>query len=239
MTSRSVLMQEVRERFRKGGGFALATINMDHLVKMRSSSPFSRAYAAQDLVVADGHSIVALARLAKRPLELMPGSDLIEPLCRMAADEQIKVALVGTTQRALEDAARELHAKVENLDIVSCIAPSGRFEPDSPEADAILDKVQAKGARLCFLALGAPKQEIFALRGRERTPDIGFASVGAGLDFLGGHQVRAPRWMRALTLEWLWRALSSPRRLLPRYLRCFAVLPLYVFLALRQRSTAP
>lgn len=237
--TRDLLMGEVQDRFRNGTGFALATINMDHLVKMRKSSPFAEAYAAQDMVVADGHSIIALARLAKQQLELMPGSDMIEPLCELAAQEGIKVALVGSTQMALEDAARELHRRVPGLDIVTCIAPSGRFDPDSDEAAAILEKVDARGARLCFLALGAPKQELLALRGRTLTPEIGFASIGAGLDFLGGHQVRAPRWMRSLKMEWLWRALSSPRRLLPRYLACFAVLPHYVVTALRQRGTAP
>jgi UDP-N-acetyl-D-mannosaminuronic acid transferase (WecB/TagA/CpsF family) len=54
---------------------------------------------------------------------------------------------------------------------------------------------------------------------------MGFASIGAGLDFIAGKQPRAPLWVRRLALEWLWRALSSPRRMLPRYARCVAILP--------------
>ena len=45
---------------------------------------------------------------------------------------------------------------------------------------------------------------------REKAPAVGFASIGAGLDFLSGHQVRAPRVLRMLALEWLWRALQGP-----------------------------
>ena len=239
VTTRAILMSEVRDRFRTGRGFTLATINMDHLVKMRQSSPFSRAYAAQDLVVADGQSIVALLRLPQQRVELMPGSDLIVPLCLLASHEQVSVALVGSTSNALDDAAKVIESVVPGIMIAVRIAPSAVFDPGGHEADQILDEVAASGARLCFLALGAPKQESLALRGRVRAPGVVFASVGAGLDFLCGHQVRAPRWIRSIMLEWLWRALSSPRRLLPRYLRCFAVLPRYVLMALRERSMAP
>jgi UDP-N-acetyl-D-mannosaminuronic acid transferase (WecB/TagA/CpsF family) len=62
---------------------------------------------------------------------------------------------------------------------------------------------------------------------------VGFASIGAGLDFLAGRQHRAPAWVRRLRLEWLWRALSSPRRLIPRYTKCLAILPGEVVKALR------
>ena len=88
---------------------------------------------------------------------------------------------------------------------------------------------------LCLLALGAPKQEQLAARGREMTPRTGFASIGAGLDFLGGGQRRAPSWMRRIGIEWLWRALSSPRRMIPRYMRCVAILPGQVTQALKLR----
>jgi len=56
-------------------------------------------------------------------------------------------------------------------------------------------------------------------------------------DFLGGHQQRAPLWMRKLALEWLWRALSSPGRMVPRYLKCFAILPRQIRRALRIRRS--
>ncbi|MCB1330803.1 MAG: WecB/TagA/CpsF family glycosyltransferase, partial [Maritimibacter sp.] len=46
-----------------------------------------------------------------------------------------------------------------------------------------------------------------AARGRKLAPSVGFASIGAGLDFFGGHQVRAPKLARQLKVEWLWRAL--------------------------------
>jgi len=229
------LDHELRRRFAAGQGFALATINLDHLVKLAASATFRQAYAGQDLIVADGRPIVALSRLAGRPVDLIPGSDLVLPLCALAAELGVRVALVGSTPTALADAAQALSAQVPGLEIVLTIAPSGTFDPASVEAGDILRRLAASGAGLCFLALGAPKQEMLALRGRAEAPSVGFAAIGAGLDFLGGHQIRAPKWMRRIGMEWLWRALSSPVRLVPRYARCFAILPRQIIAALRQR----
>lgn len=236
MPTMGALMDEVTRRFQAGQGFALATINLDHLVKLAASPGFRKAYAGQDLVVADGRPIVTLSRLASQPVDLMPGSDLIVPLCDLAATNHVRVALVGSTEAALRDASAALTAKVPGLEIALCIAPSGVFDPASDEAGAILTQLETAGIGLCFLALGAPKQETLALRGRALAPGVGFASIGAGLDFLGGHQRRAPRIARALGVEWLWRALSSPLRLGPRYVRCLLILPGQVVQALRLRG---
>ncbi len=233
--TRNALAAEVQHRFAQRQGFALATVNLDHLVKMAASTAFLDAYAAQDLVVADGRPIVWLSWLAGQLVELMPGSDMVVPLCQMAARAKVPVALVGSTQEALEDASAVLRGQVAGLEITLLHAPSGVFDPLGDEAAQILQQLNEQGIGLCFLALGAPKQEVLAARGRQMAPGVGFASIGAGLDFLGGHQHRAPLWMRKLALEWLWRTLSSPARMLPRYARCLAILPGQVKLALKQR----
>lgn len=237
--TRSGLETAVSARFRAGQGFALATVNLDHLVKMRTSRRFLQAYQEQDLIVADGNPIVWLSRIAGRPVELMPGSDLVAPLCRLAAESGVPVALVGSTDGALQDARRALSDKVTGLEFCLLRAPSAGFDPDGEEADRILEALAKAGPCLCLLALGAPKQEYFASRGREAAPQAGFASIGAGLDFLGGHQKRAPRWVQALAMEWLWRALTSPARLGPRYARCAAILPSQLHRAWKLRGAGP
>jgi len=235
IVDRPQLEHELLTRMNEGRGFALATINLDHLVKLQHDAEFLAAYAAHDLVVADGHPVVWLSRLARRPVGLMPGSDMVLPLCNLAAQSGISVALVGSTSEALSDARQTLLAQIPGLDITWCHAPSGVFDPESQEATEILSTLAQKKVGLCFLALGAPKQERLAARGRKLAPDVGFASVGAGLDFLGGHQRRAPTWVRRVALEWLWRALSSPSRMIPRYLKCLAILPRHTLTALRLR----
>lgn len=234
--TRAALEQAVTDRFRSGQGFALATINLDHLVKLTASPEFRLAYAAQDLVVADGNPIVWLSRLARRPVELIPGSDMVIPLAQLSAREGIKIALVGSTDESLEKAAAYLENAVPGLEVAFRFAPPMGFDPAGPAADTMFADLAASGARMCFIALGAPKQEVFAARGRTHAPTVGFASIGAGLDFLAGHQTRAPKWVRTLALEWVWRMLSSPRRLVPRYAKCVAILPGQVGAAMRLRN---
>lgn len=235
IATRDALFRAVTERLAARDGFALATLNLDHLVKLPVDTDFYSAYAAHDLVVADGRPVVWLSRLARRPVNLMPGSDLIVPLCALAAKKGAAIALVGSSDAALAGAAEALGARVPGLRIVLKEAPPYGFDPAGPGADALFARLTQSGAQVCFIALGAPKQEVFAARGRHRASDVGFVSIGAGLDFLSGHQVRAPRLMRALALEWLWRAVQNPRRMVPRYARCFAILPGLVGQALRQR----
>lgn len=233
--TRADLAQRVAERWRAGEGFALATINLDHLAKLEVDPAFVSAYAAQDFVVADGWPIVMLAGLAGDSLELMPGSDMVEPLCEWAANAGVKVGFVGSHDQALADARRVLTERVPGLEVVYMHAPAMGFDPESDAAAEVLAALSAAEVRLCFLALGAPKQEQFAARGRSLAPAVGFASIGAGLDFFGGHQVRAPKLARKLKVEWLWRALTSPRRMVPRYWRAGKLLPRHLIAAWRQR----
>ena len=236
LPDQAALLQAVAERLADKQGFALATLNLDHLVKLRASESFRAAYAAQDFVVADGNPIVWLSRLAGKPVALVPGSDLVLPLARLAAKAGVGVGLVGTTDAALAAAAAHLMRAGAGLIVTMQYAPPMGFDPASTEATRIFTELAARNVGLCFVALGAPKQEVFAARGRSLAPGVGFASIGAGLDFLAGNQNRAPKWVRALAMEWAWRALSSPRRLVPRYAACAAILPAHCLAAYRQRE---
>lgn len=230
------LLAAAKARMQAREGFALATINLDHLVKLKSDPKFRKAYAAQDMVVADGNPIVWLSRLARRPVGLVPGSEMVLPLSRIAALTGTKVALLGSTDEALARAAEAMRAEVPGLNIALTVAPPMGFDPDGPQAAEILQKLETLGIGLTFLALGAPKQERLAARGRELAPHVGFASIGAGLDFLAGTQVRAPAWAQQIAMEWAWRMLSSPKRMVPRYWACAKLLPGEVIKALRQRG---
>jgi exopolysaccharide biosynthesis WecB/TagA/CpsF family protein len=223
--SRGALVRDLAACLSAGRGFAVATVNLDHMVKLRDSAAFRAAYAAQTHVVADGNPVTWLARLAGHEVELVPGSELVVPLCRLAAEAGVPVGLFGSRAEALDGAAGRLAGLAPGLEVAARIAPPFGFDPEGAEAEAMLARMGASRARLWFLALGAPKQELFAARALGRLPGAGFVSVGAGLDFLAGTQVRAPWVMRRLAAEWVWRMLQDPARLGPRYARCIAALP--------------
>lgn len=233
---RDTLLRRVEDRLAEGRGFALATMNVDHLEKLRGDAAFRDAYAAHDLIVADGNPIVWLARIGGHRVSLVPGSDLVGPLCALAARLRVPVAIIAGTEDSGQDAARRLRSDHPGLVVAMVAAPGFPFDPAGPEADALLARLSDSGARLCLLAVGAPRQEILAARGRIACPGIGFASVGAGIDFIAGRQRRAPRLLRRARMEWVWRAASSPRRLGPRYLRGALILPGHALRAWRHRG---
>ena len=235
----ATLFSRINNHLTRNQGFALATLNLDHLVKLSTSEVFRQAYAKQDLVVADGNPIVWLMRLAGQKTALIPGSDLVKPLAELAARAGVSIALVGSTETTLNRAAEVLLRDNPGLNIACRIAPEFGFDPTGACANAVIKDIETSGARLVFLALGAPKQEVFAAHARDILPNVGLVSIGAGLDFLAGSQKRAPRQVRALALEWAWRLLSNPRRLGLRYLSCALILPGHAFTAIRlRRGTA-
>jgi exopolysaccharide biosynthesis WecB/TagA/CpsF family protein len=137
----------------------------------------------------------------------------------------LPIYLFGTQPHVLDGAADFLRRRAgPRFEVVGSRSPERDFDPEGAAADAAIDEIAASEARLCFVALGAPKQEIFAARAVARGARTGFVCIGAGLDFLVGAQVRAPAIMQTLGLEWLWRLASDPRRLVQRYMRCAIVL---------------
>lgn len=238
MTDHATLRAALRARLIARQGFALATLNLDHVVLLRRQESFRAVYARQDLICADGNPIVWLSRLARKPVQLLPGADLLLPCLELATACGRSVAFVGSSEEVLDSAARKLKQAVPGLDLALCHAPPMGFDPTGEAARLLMAELAARDVGLCIVALGAPKQERFAALGRELAPTVGFASFGAGLDFVAGRQTRAPAWVRALALEWLWRAATSPRRLVPRYLACLAVLPGEIGAALRLRRKA-
>ena len=234
--TRIALFDDIRQRFAARDGFSVATLNLDHVVKLKRDAAFRSAYAAHTHVTADGNPVVWLSRLAgQRDVALVPGSELIEPIAALAAEAGVPVGLFGATDASLEAAAAALQARHPGLDIVITLAPPMGFDPNGPMADDAIAKIKASGARLVFLALGAPKQEQFAARAQNTLTETGFLSIGAGLDFISGAQVRAPKWVRAVAAEWLWRMVSNPKRLAARYGACLLALPGLTVKALTSR----
>jgi N-acetylglucosaminyldiphosphoundecaprenol N-acetyl-beta-D-mannosaminyltransferase len=223
-------------------GFAVFTINLDHVVKLRQSADFRAAYTKARFVLADGQPIVWLGRLKGVAVERTTGSDLIIPLCRQAARQGQSIYLLGATQEALAGAAQRLRQEAPGLDICEQYAPAGNFDPAGPEADACIERIRQSGADLCFVALGAPKQELFAARAVSAGVGAGFLCIGAGLDFLAGTQHRAPLFFQKYAIEWVWRLVHQPRRLAGRYARsavAFASLLIEHIRQLPQPSAKP
>ncbi|MBW4710787.1 WecB/TagA/CpsF family glycosyltransferase [Roseobacter sp. YSTF-M11] len=236
VASRDLLLEDIAAHLQAGRGFTVATLNLDHVTKLRKSADFRQAYLHHSHVTADGNPIVWFSRLAGHEVDLVPGSELIDPLAGLAARHNAPVAVLGATEPSLKAATDVLRARYPDLQVAALIAPPMGFDPTGAGAQDCIETLERSGARLCFLALGAPKQEIFAAHASAALPGMGFISIGAGLDFISGQQQRAPRIVRRLAGEWLWRLALNPRRLARRYGACIAILPGLLHRAIRARS---
>lgn len=209
----------------QGQSFSVYTLNLDHVVHLHSrNDDFRSAYHRARFVTADGFPIVVLGRLARAPIQRTTGADLVEPVCEQASRRGLPVFLLGSSPATLAESKRRLTEQFHGLEIAGTHSPGQRFDPHSSEADDVIERIRASGARLCFVALGSPKQEIFAARCLGRVSG-GLLCIGAALDFIAGTQVRAPLLAQRSGLEWLWRMSRNPRRFAPRYARCVAAMP--------------
>lgn len=205
--------------------FGVFTLNLDHVVKLRRSADFRAAYRAARYVTADGFPIVWAGRLTGANVNRVAGSDLIEPICAEAAGSGQSIFLFGGSLAALTGAARHLQGRFPGLKIAGICAPEAQFNPTPERVASYARQIADSGAKICFVALGAPKQEVFSALAINQTTGVAFVCIGAGLDFLAGVQARAPQWMQDAGVEWLWRLVCNPQKLARRYLECLLVLP--------------
>lgn len=213
------------ERAKLRKGFTLFTMNLDHMVKLRTHRAFRKAYAQADLVTADGMPVARLAQRECPAIERTTGADMFIPLATAAADAGLPVYIFGTSPPVLAKTSSTLkEATGGKIEFAGLVSPSLEFDPNGPEADAAIADIKASGARICFVLLSSPKPEIFAARAVAEGCEAGFVCVGAAADFVAGTQVRAPKLLQRMGLEWAWRLGNNPRRLARRYADCARVL---------------
>lgn len=209
---------------RQGRGFSLFTLNLDHLVRLRSDANFRAVYRRATFVTADGMPVAKLAQRQCAAMSRTTGADLVRPMCREAARHGLPVFFFGASDQTLQRAAQKLQQEFPGLIISGLRAPPQGFDPNGLEAAASARLIAESGARLCFIALGAPKQELFAEKILAADETIGAIAIGAALDFIAGEKSRAPVIFQKTGLEWLWRLGSEPTRLARRYLECARLL---------------
>ncbi len=172
-----------------------------------------------DLIGPDGQPVRWALNLlhGARLRERVYGPELMLKLCARAEAEQLPIFLYGGTPKGLAALEQRLTARFPELPIAGSYAPP--FRRLTPEEDAqVVRAVRESGARLVFIGLGAPKQDLFAFEHRDRFDAVQIC-VGAAFDFHAGTKRMAPRWMQAIGLEWLFRLSQEPRRLVGRYAR--------------------
>lgn len=197
----------------------IVTPNVDHICRLQRDAEFRRVYSGAFLSLADGVPVLWAARLLGVPIrEKVSGSDMVYWLSEYCAKKGFSIFLLGAAEGVAEKAGRVLEGLYPGLRIAGTHSPPLGFEKDPAAAATALGRVRDSNADVCYVALGAPKQEFWMHANSAASGVPVMMGVGAGLDFVAGHIRRAPRILQRLGLEWLWRMCQEPRRLVRRYL---------------------
>jgi N-acetylglucosaminyldiphosphoundecaprenol N-acetyl-beta-D-mannosaminyltransferase len=195
----------------------VATVNLDFLVRAQTSAALRQALARSELNVADGMPLVWLARLAGRELPgRTAGSDLVPAAMALLAARGARVFLLGGERAVALEAGRRLVEAYPGLVIAGVCEPP-RAAIDRMPNRSMVRLVQQAHPDVLLVAFGNPKQELWIARHREALGVSVVIGVGCTLDLIAGRTARAPRWMQATGLEWMFRLGQEPSRLFARY----------------------
>ena len=209
---------EFFEKFKSGIVF---TPNVDHLMKLQSDSEFYKTYQAATYQLCDSKILFFISRLLGSPIkEKISGSDLFPAFYEYhKTNEDVKIFLVGAREGVARQAQEKINTKIGRDIIVGAHSPSFGFEKNEEECAKIIDLINQSGATVLAVGVGAPKQENFICKYKDKFQNIKmFLAIGATIDFEAGNIKRAPKWISEIGLEWLYRLLAEPRRLWKRYL---------------------
>lgn len=158
--------------------------------------------------------------------ERITGIDFMKNLCEIARYRELPIFLLGGTAEVVKKASERLMDEYPGLKVAGF--HHGYFTEENDKE--ICEKINESGAKILFVGLGVPKQEIWIKRNLQRFKGIVAIGVGGSFDVISGRLKRAPKVWQNMGLEWLYRTIQEPWRL-KRTIR----LPLFVILILLTR----
>ena len=207
-----------------GAGGYIVTANPEIVLRCREDAAYAAAVNGAKLVLADGVGDLCAARILGTPLPgRVAGADLVPRLLARLAERGGSVFLYGARPGVAERAGESLQSACPGLRIAG--TENGYISDET----ALLEALEREKPDLLLLGLGAPRQELWMARNRQKINAV-MIGVGGLLDVFAGDIPRAPESWQRLGLEWLYRLLREPRRF-KRVIR----LPKILLLALRER----
>jgi N-acetylglucosaminyldiphosphoundecaprenol N-acetyl-beta-D-mannosaminyltransferase len=215
---------EIEKLVEVGGAHLVATVNPEFVMRARKDRAFAAVLEKADLCLPDGVGVVWAARRQGCDLRhQVAGVDLVEPIAAVCARRGFRLFLLGAGPGVAAELASNLRDTHPGLEVA---AHAG--SPDPVDDVETVHRIHDHHAQVLLIAYGAPAQELWFDRLKERLGVSVAVGVGGSFDYLTGRVPRAPAWMRSAGLEWLGRLARQPWRV-----RRMAVLPVYAIKVLR------
>ena len=189
---------------------AIFAVNPEKNFSVPKDPALLESFRSADLLIPDGIGVVMAARFLHRAkLSRVPGVELMGQICRLAAERGYRVFLFGANEEVSRKAAQALPERYPGLLIVG--RANGYLRDD--EMPGLVERINASGAQILFLALGSPRQEQWYATHRDALKTVRVCQgIGGTLDTIAGNVKRAPEIWCRWNLEWLYRLLADPRR---------------------------
>lgn len=209
----------------------VVTVGPEFVLRAQQDAEYRNALNSAALVLPDGFGLLVASRLLRLPLRhRVAGVDYVQRLLERAAQSGKTVFLFGGERGEARAAEERLHETLPSLKIAGVLPDvpvpyEAATDASHATTQRAIAAINASGARILLVALNAPRQELWLATVAPHLITVRVL-VGAGGTFklLSGRVPRAPRWMRALGIEWVWRVLREPSRL-PR-----TVMAVFLFL---------
>ncbi len=197
-----------------GGTKSIFFVNPDCLNKTFSDRDYHEILQNADQVFPDGIGLTVACKILGTPLlENVNGTDMLPFLCEMAAEKQHSLFLLGGEPGVAEKMAENLKVKYQ----VHISGTQHGFFDHQQDNDKVIQAINTSGADIVLVAFGAPLQEKWiAANGHKLECGVAIG-VGGLFDFYSDKTKRAPRWLREIGLEWVYRILQEPGRMWKRY----------------------
>ena len=198
------------DTMRSGRKTYIVTPNPEIVWAARRDAALREAINGAGIVLPDGIGIIIGARILGTPLRggRIPGIDFITELFRSMADTGGSVYLLGAKPGVADEAGARLSDNYPGLVIAG--SEDGYFTDDGP----VIERINASAPDLLLVCMGAPKQELWMAKNIGLLDTGLCVGLGGSLDIFAGKAKRAPALMRKLGLEWLYRLIREPRRIL-------------------------
>ncbi len=201
----------------------IVTINGEQILQAQKNSEYQVALNSADLIIPDSTNVVWLSALRGTPLKAVtPGSDLTLHLAKLASVTGQSIFLLGSQEGIAAKAGGQLQKLYPTL----VIAGTSSANPDD---EWIVNDIAKSGAAIVLIAYGAPTHDLWIQKNMGSTGAKILVGIGGTFDMLAGRLPRAPQWMRTLHLEWFWRLLLQPQRIV-RIWKAVVVFPLKALL---------
>ncbi len=171
-----------------------------------------RALCSADLLLPDGIGVVLASKILQPSVkERICGIDTAQEIIALSVKNGYRIFLLGGKKGVAENAKRNLEMRYKGINI--CGIHHGYFEKSGKENDGIIEKINDAAPDILFVCFGTPIQEKWIYDNQSILPSVNlFMGIGGSLDVWAGKIKRAPRIIRALSLEWLWRVIIEPKR---------------------------